>query len=135
MRALIIGDEEKAAIATVIERAKNNVVSNEMIRAMIEGRIKPKEGHNDHYSVLIPVGYRVTYTRECALREHPEVVLHHISVAVDRRGKMPNVHAVQVILQEFGMPTDFSEMAHSYIEDTADGSKAINLLALVRENA
>ncbi len=96
MRPLIIGEEQRAAIARCIEHAKKNVVPcNKLLRLAKEKNIDEAIGLDPITRVELPVGYRVVYSQE----EQPvQGICHHISVSVDTRGHLPGEEAVNMIL-------------------------------------
>jgi hypothetical protein len=134
MRTLIIGAEEKTAIARVIEFARANPID---ARTAMAEAARDEAAWRDkmmRYAVKIPIGFRVCYSHEI----QPKGIFRHISISVDRPKKMPSEHAVALICDEFGIG-DILAMRDGalpnvvlkvWIEDVSPGEKAINILAL-----
>jgi hypothetical protein len=128
MTALMIGERERGAIAALKERAKSRVtvVDAETMELMVNVGDKVR-ADNMAFTIFLPAGYRVTYT----LEDQPVGRVEHLSVSVTRRGKMPNPHAVEMILEEFGMrPIRNSDS--TWIEEFEPGREAINIAQVER---
>jgi hypothetical protein len=100
LRPLILGPEEKSAIASLIRHAERSVVGFETMMALSR-RLFPAGGErNAPLTIEIPHGYRITFTIE----EHrPEVPCRHISISIrDGGSRAASGHAVEMIMREFG---------------------------------
>lgn len=96
---LLIGTKQQADIKRLIDRASQQVVPHDIMKKMAEGQIPVDRMRNLPLTIAIPVGYDATYTHE----EHkPGVVCRHLSVSVERRHRVPNLDAMQVVMNEFG---------------------------------
>lgn len=131
MAALIISPQGRARIAELKAFAMSTppqdprAVMKLAARALGDFRDAQKT-----MTVYLPVGYAVTYTREIQPEAPGDGLCDHISVSIDRRGRMPSPEAVEVILQEFGMrPIGESEAV--WTEDIGPGEKAVNIVQLV----
>jgi hypothetical protein len=68
-------------------------------------RINTADGKEQHVAQMtaqtidIPLAFRVTFSVE---NGHPCGTCYHMSVSVQRKGRIPNEHAVWLIAQEFG---------------------------------
>ncbi len=103
MRPLVIDTDTKERIAALKLHASKNVVSLAEMKKLIEtGNVL---GDDQSNAINLNFGYRVVYT----LEEHPMGLCHHISISVDTPGKLPNEHAVQAIMDEFGFPLKVQE--------------------------
>jgi hypothetical protein len=127
MAALLIGEPERQKIAELIAVAAAGVMSPQ--RAL-DAANEDLAGYRDMMgrmlSIELPVGYYVTYSHE----RQPSGLCHHISVSVDRPGKMPSVEAVNMILEAFGMQPVLKAVPGKrvWIEDVEPGQKAINIV-------
>ena len=102
MRALIIGAEEKAAIAELKARAAENVLDVAAVEEQAKRDIAAFRAGMLRQSIPLPLGFVVTYTHE--RQPDPMLgVIQHISVSVDTPNKYPSVEAVEMILDAFGM--------------------------------
>lgn len=103
MRPLVLDTDAKERIAALKLHASKNVVSLDELKKLIEtGNVL---GDDESNSINLHHGYRVVYT----LEEHPMGLCHHISISVDTPNKLPNEHAVQAIMDEFGFPLKLPE--------------------------
>lgn len=121
MSALIIGERERAEIAKVIRQATENPISLSKIRE--QAISQPPPGQRGNPTVILPIGYGVSFTIE----EQPFGVSRHISISVDRPGMLPNVEAVNWILEEFGFVNRVGEL-YVFLEDIGSSEKAVNCL-------
>lgn len=100
--ALIIGPDEKALIAALIEKAGKQPMDYETVKKLAEARERMggENPINDDSTIELPVGYRVTYTHEMQRRD---VECRHISVSLlgARAGRGPHPAAVETIMNEF----------------------------------
>ena len=77
--------------------------------------------------VLIPYGYRAAISVE----EQPAGFLHHLSVSVDRPGKVPSMAAVRMIAEAFGIKA----WIKIWLEEFDPGHHAVNVLELYKPRA
>lgn len=137
-RALIIGETEKAAIKTAIERAATHPITLEMLKALqveTEGAHLTLEMRRQQQgpdfekkrprseSVNLPIGYRAAISFE----EQPVGMCRHLSVSVDKPGALPSPEAFDMIAKEFGCA---HPMCAPWIEEFEPGHSAINIVAL-----
>jgi hypothetical protein len=157
MRSLLIDNAVRQEIAAVIERAKAHVVQWDKAAAIAIGdhvdRLslseKAKIGAdklaatmpNRSQGMVIPRGYHVAFSFE----QQPAGLMRHLSVSVERVGKVPNRHAVASILKEFGFSDKLVEFLNTslpvepyaggpmrmWLEEFAPGHEAVNVLELV----
>ena len=134
MPALIIGKVQREQIAELkavaaakpFDPVKTQETANNDMRAF-RNAMRPM-------SIVIPVGYHVTYTQEIQPNAPPPGLFHHISISVDRPFEMPHEEAVELILKEFGMAS-LSQSAFVWVEDVSMAHRAINVLQLCVEAA
>jgi hypothetical protein len=133
-RPLIITKQTDQDIARMKEWAmrKDNIITLERLKAMMkeEGPMGQPIGDDPRHKMVIPLGYMVVYSVE----EQPMGLTHHISISVapDSDPKntepMPNVYALDVILNAFGLPGHDKAMI-TWLEDFGAGTtKAVNLV-------
>jgi hypothetical protein len=127
MRPLILGPEERTAIADLIAQARAHRISYEGMRATAEayhaGHRQPRR-QNFVQTIPLPVGFTVTYTEEY---HRPEVPCRHLSVSVDDSNKAPNPVAVSELMRAFGFHHGLGRCP-AWFERLADGGIAINAL-------
>ena len=101
MTALVIGEVERARIAALIKGANENPVD---VRALLR-RIETAEGKRSHMdqmsrqTIALPVAWLVTFSIEFG---HPAGTCRHMSVSVQREGRVPGPDAVWMIAESFG---------------------------------
>ncbi|HEY2147255.1 MAG TPA: hypothetical protein VGH32_04915 [Pirellulales bacterium] len=139
MRPLLIGPDERAAIAKVKEIAAANPLRWETLKGIaIDDREAPTrelkladrpEGYRPPSQfVELPVGYMVAFSIE----EQPAGWLRHLSVSVDKKGKLPHPEAMRMIALEFGMARS-SSIARVWLEEFEPGHEAVNLVELITQ--
>jgi hypothetical protein len=123
MAALLIGVDERAAIATLRAYAEANVIDPQAALALYEQDTEAFSQIMAAMTVHLPIGYRVTYSHE----QQTFGIARHLSVSIDRPGKMAHPEAIEMILTEFGMQPLKSSVG-IWIEDIDEHRKAVNLL-------
>lgn len=134
MSALMIGAAERAAIAELVAVASAEPPFDaKAVIAMTDSQsgVDAIRDYMLTHSLLLPIGFRATYSREIQPNAPPPGLCHHLSVSVDRPGKLPSPEAVKMILQEFGMGA-LDEADALWIEEIGPGERAINVVKLVR---
>ena len=119
MRVLQINESDRINSKKIIEYAKKHIIDKFMAKLMIAGDL-PCVGDNPDHVLHIHNGYRVVFSIE----QH-EILCNHISISVDTKGKYPNEHAVKMILELFGMNTEYKNSTYIYIEKK---SESINII-------
>jgi hypothetical protein len=132
MQAMMIGETERAQIAELRAVAAASPLD---VHAVIATSNRDEAGFRDMMrmsSVSLPHGFTVVYTQEIQPNAPPPGLCHHISIGVDRPGKLPSPHAVDMILEAFGMQPLMA--SHGvWVEEISPGEKAVNILQLVNQ--
>lgn len=131
MAILIIGETERERIREVVAEAKAHPVSLSLLRQGMADNTpvlklkdrKPGFERPPSAHVTFPGGYRAAFSIE----EQPAGFCTHLSISVERKGKMPSVEAVQMICEEFGVPFPPDR---GWNEEFEPGQYAVNLLSL-----
>jgi hypothetical protein len=132
-RILIINDEIRAKIAKIVAYAEAHPIPWEVLcEAALGEKVKhlkltdrkPGFERPPSQHLLIPVGFRAAFSVE----EQPVGWLHHLSVSVDKLGKLPSVEAVREISLAYGM----KNWDRVWTEEFDPGHNAINILELYR---
>lgn len=127
MAMLMIDRAVKNAIKMVIDNAAKYPTKWETLKKLSKGEPAPK-GRNDEFTIGIPEGFTATYTHEEYLvNDKDMVVCRHLSVSVDRKGKVPHEAAVQMIMEEYGFINKIPNLA-IWPEKFGDGQTAVNVL-------
>lgn len=125
MRPLIIDDSIRERISQCIAYSKEHVYSVADLMIRDAGAVAAP-GSNLNHVVEIPVGYRCVFSVE-----QQRKLVRHLSVAVDRPGKLPSVPAVEMIMKEFGFVGRINEQLNVLIEYVEDNIPyAINVWGL-----
>lgn len=130
MTALLIGQDEVAAIRALREKAAAAPIplAEMMERAAAFEEGKPTAGFDD-LSIPVPIGYFLTFTIE----HQPGAVCRHMSLSVDRAGRMPNTVAIGFVMDALGFINPLDRCA-AWVEDLDDGGHAINVVEPVDGN-
>ena len=129
MRPLVIGKDEREAIAKVVAHAKANVITRRDVLAAMEG-VGEAPGDREGFSCEIPMGFRAVFSVE----DQPSGMVRHLSVSVDQKDKCPNPHAVQLLAVEFGFDGEIMDgSAMVWTEEIGPGRTAINVAQRIEE--
>jgi hypothetical protein len=74
--------------------------------------------------VILPYGWRVAISCE----EQPAGILLHISMSSPKKGKIPNEHAMKMLIEACGYK--LNDVARGWLEEFEPGWNAINILIL-----
>lgn len=99
----------KNEIAKLIEKAKLQAVSYDQLIRIKEGA--PSEKPMDAgLWVKVPASYSAVYTHEEHVRG---IMCRHLSFSSVRPGKIPNEHAMQHLMEEFGFNHSFAVLSRA----------------------
>lgn len=118
-RPLIIGPKEQENIKELVSYAERHPYTIDKLMKVADGRLNPP-GDDDKYAVTLMHGFRCVYTHEF----QKSGLYRHLSISVPGKGRTPNVHAVQMIANEFGFDGKFSDWI-IYLEEEAE---AVNVI-------
>lgn len=108
LRALTLGDEQKARIETLKAYAAQYPIPLIMVegraKAWRDSRQRPRDWLE--YRIEIPEDYLITYTIE----EHPPCRVRHLEVGIDAEGRLPPKEACQLLLDLFGFKCAFDDL-------------------------
>jgi hypothetical protein len=128
MTALLIGEAERSAIADLVATA--TATANVVDVIDLAPRLNTPTGKAAHMAQMslqtidLPVAFRVTYSIETG---HGCGVCRHMSVSVNRDGRVPGKEAVWMIAEMFGFRDGLSACA-AYIEDLKGHGMAVNVI-------
>jgi hypothetical protein len=133
MRPLIIGADELFKISVALAMARKNPVSREWLERFQMGtnatNLKLADRPKDldrlpSQHVALPYGYHAAISFE----DQPAGLVRHLSISVDTPGKMPNMHAIAMILDAFGLKS--GKALHFWTEEFDPGHHAFNIVQL-----
>ena len=78
-------------------------------------------------NVMLPFGWRVAISCE----EQPAGILLHISMNSPADGRVPNQHAMLMLVEALGHKED--DIASAWIEEYEPGKRAVNMLIVLEE--
>ena len=122
MRALVIGQEEKQAIARLVEYASQHVFSLDDIKEIMRGE-QEAAGNSPEFVVAIPRGFRCVFSYEY----QPSGLCRHLSVSIP--DKYPHPEAVNLLMQEFGFEGTVKDPINIFWLD--ENERAVNILQIV----
>jgi hypothetical protein len=136
MPALLIDRDVQTRIAAALAFARAHPLPLSVVRAgavlpdrpmlSLQDR-KPGFERPPGANVLIPVGYRAAVSIE----EQPAGMCIHVSISVDRPGKLPSREAVAMIADAFGL----TRIDSRWLEEFEPGKHAVNVLQVIGEGA
>jgi len=98
MSVLIIDESTKTRAAEVLQWADKHPFTIDDLLDMVNGQ-SPIAGQRPPHIMEIPIGYRAVFSIE-QQRGH---LIKHLSVSVNRPGKLPNEAAIRQIMELFQM--------------------------------
>lgn len=119
---MIITDEVSTRIKEVVRYAEKHIFSMDDMLDIINKQREPP-GNDPHHVVYIPIGIKVVFTMD----KQNIGICKHISISVDRPGKLPNPLVVENILLEFGIETPLHDCVINF-EDLSHGYQAITIV-------
>jgi hypothetical protein len=126
MRPMVIDDNVKRKIERLAAYAEAHILSMDELLDIVNKQAPPP-GDNKNFVVEIPVGYRVVYTIE----DQPAGKVRHLSVSVDKVGKVPSITAVQEIMRMIGFKGELNECKVDF-ERFSENQDAVNVLEVIR---
>lgn len=135
-RMLAITPEVRTAVAAMRERAAANPVTRAEIDAIgipaqkirnltLADRPPGFERKQKSQFLDIDFGFRVAYSVE----DQPGGLVGHLSISIDRKGKVPHPAAVVEIARLFDMSIQSAE--YVWLEEFEPGHQAVNLIKLI----
>lgn len=121
MRALVIDDNTRHQLSSLAEYAESNPFSFDELLDVKNKAIMPA-GDMEEFTRFIPDGYKVVYSIE----NQPVGTVRHLSVSVNRRGKLPSTHSVIEIMKLIGFQ-NIIERCKVGLEDISPGHQAVNV--------
>lgn len=127
---LIIDEEVRSQIKACVELAEANPVD---MPALME-RIKTPQWKEHHMAqmvrqtVKIPLAYMATFSIE---HGHPCGPCRHMSMSVQREGRLPNSIGLWMIAQEFGFWGELKDCEAVYPEKLEGHGQAVNIIQKV----
>lgn len=125
---MVIDDEVRSQIKACIELAEANPVDMPTLMERIKDPVK-KQHHMaqmTRQTVTIPIAFMVTFSIE---HGHPCGPCRHMSMSLQRPGRMPNPIGVWMIAKEFGFWGNMVEDCDAiYPEELQGHGQAINLI-------
>lgn len=124
MPVLVMGPDQREALKKVREYAEANPVTSERFQRIMHGE-EPTVCEDPRFQAELPVGYRVAFSIE----DQPKAgKVRHLSMSVDRRGKLPSLEVVLMVMEELGFRAkSFKEVSRAWVENNI----AINVLEAV----
>jgi hypothetical protein len=124
---LIIDEEVRSQIKACVELAAANPVDMPRLMKLIKDPVKKAHhmAQMTRQTVKIPLAYMVTFSIE---HGHPCGPCRHMSMSVNREGRLPNEIGLWMIAQEFGFWGDLRDCDAIFPEDLQGHGHAINIV-------
>jgi len=126
---LMIGPGERAALKALRERANRRPVDARTLAARLatpDGKAAHREQMTSQ-SARIPLAYLVTFRIETG---HPKGTFRHMSISVQREGRVPSREGVWLVAQALGFTGTLDDCV-TYLENLEGHGDAVNVLQLV----
>lgn len=126
---LLLGPTEVAALHELRCRANAQPVNASTLVARLatpDGKARHRD-QMTHQTVRIPLAYLVTSSVETC---HPKGTFRHMSISVQREGRVPNREGVWLVAQALGFTGTLDDCI-AYLEDLQGHGNAVNVLQLV----
>jgi hypothetical protein len=127
---LFVGPIERGQLGRLREFAARHPVDMITLR----DRLQTRAGKRVHMrqmtkqTVYLPEAYAVTFSIETG---HRIGTCRHMSMSVDREGRVPNKHAVWMVAEELGFTGGLEACAAIWPEELEGHGKAINVVQAV----
>lgn len=128
MRALLMNEEIRSRIRQAIEQATARPIPMRVLEEAIKTGKRGDEWKS--FGVEVPIGYSCAFSVEF----QPIGLVRRLSISVDTAGKIPNVPAVQILLEAFGFEgidlnkQQIPELVKIWPEEFRPGHTAINII-------
>jgi hypothetical protein len=126
LRPLIINEKFNGHLSSLKTYAESNPVTMDMMLDALNDKVPL--GDDAGRTILIPVGYLISFTIE---QQNPGNV-RHLSMSVQEKGKLPNEHAVQEIMNHLGFEKELKKCMVR-LEEFEPGHEAINVMELIKK--
>lgn len=129
---LIIGDAEKTKLRELRELAAKHPVDMRGIEARLK-LPKTKAAHMAQMTaqtIDIPMAYQLTFSIETG---HPGGTARHMSMSVQRAGRLPNQYAVWMVAELLGFVGGLDQCDHVWLEDLKGHGEAVNVVQIVND--
>ena len=127
---LTFGPEERESLHRLRDLAAQHPVDMAALMKRLDNP-REKRKHMKQMSdqtIFIPLAYAVTFSIEY---NHPgEKTARHMSMSVNREGRVPNEHAVWMVAEELGFVGAFKDCV-IWLEDLEGHGNAVNLVQII----
>lgn len=126
MTSLVLDESIRGQLAALRAETEAHVVD---MPKLMEALLTPvgKAEHVEHMTrqtLLVPLAYLVTFSIESG---HPCGSCRHMSMSVQREGRLPNTIGVWMVAQEFGFWGSLQECT-VYMEERQGHGQAVNII-------
>jgi hypothetical protein len=133
MTAFMIGSDDDKRLKAAVERASEHPIPWEVLKVGIPPNqptdrltLADREGlpevSQTREVVMLALGWRVAITVE----EQPAGRLLHLSMSSPVKGRVPNEHAMRMVIEACGFKLD--DCARGWLEEFEPGWNALNVL-------
>jgi hypothetical protein len=126
---LLIGEHERIALQRIRALANERPVDMLTLPALLltsDGKTEHRERMTEQ-TVDIPAAYTVTFSMEL---HHPHGTMRHMSMSVQREGRVPNGVAVWMVALELGFTGSLNECT-VWLENLKGHGRAVNVVQYV----
>ena len=124
---LIIDEEVRSQIRALIEISEANPVDIVGLTKRLEDP-EAKKFHTEQMTrqtITVPLTYMVTYSIELG---HPCGKCRHMSMSVQRQGRVPSEHGLWMVAQELGFWGNLDDCAGIWKEELQGHGVAVNIV-------
>jgi hypothetical protein len=126
---LLIGEHERIELRRIRRLANSRPLDMKTLPGLLltpDGKAAHRECMTGQ-TIAIPAAYLVTFSIET---NHPHGTARHMSMSVQRDGRLPNFAAVWMVAQELGFTGSLDECT-TWLEDLQGHGKAVNVVQYV----
>lgn len=126
----LLDDTIKTAIADLVAKAEKNVIQLKTVEAVLanpHGKAKKDYLRQMRRQTLHVLTYAYTFSFE----EQPTGRYRHLSVSVERKGRVPLPQAIDMVLPLFGFKGNVQTTQH-WLEELGNDRVAINFIEPVQ---
>jgi len=123
---LIINETVQQSLKRLKNYAEKHPLSMDDLLDTYNKQLEPV-GTTEEHSCYVPTGFKVVFSIEKQVHGNTR----HLSMSVDREGKLPSPQAVYLIMQLLGFTCTLEGADQVWVEEYAPNQSAINVLEVI----
>ena len=129
MTVLVLSHDTNVELAELLAAAAANPVDMKVLTEAMK-HVAGKAAHKmqmTRQTIEIPIGFMVTFSIETG---HPGGTARHMSMSIDKHGRIPNEHALWIVAERLGFVGDLNDCV-MWVEDLEGHGAAVNVVQVI----